>query len=155
MKPENFQIVLIFILAFIVGLFIGLHFRKAGNKEIITNTEYIKGDTVYVTKANKVFIQKTDTVKVIDNKLSAKLDTIIVSNLDTIKLGIEINADTIKTDWFIDIEHKDVQLLRVDTLKQFEIREIEVEKDLAFYQQPYFNFIAGVITAIIIILGSK
>lgn len=142
---------------FIMGIIIGFYLIK--DDKIVKDRIIYKDrtDTVYVKDTVRTVIKKKIPVyiEVKDSSvknLTAGLDTVLVSNKDTIELKVKVETDMeLYSDWFLDIIHKDYQLNITDTV----YKEIIKEKEIKFYEEPYFNYLAGLLTVILIIIGVK
>lgn len=150
MKIENIIIICLVVISILFGISIGFMIKQC--KEVKPEVVYLKGDTVYVTKTLTKVIRDTTKVIIRDNALSSRLDTTFVSNLDTISLQIDVEAESDRLVWTIDFEHKDTELIRVDTLRTKEIVKELIVPEKKFYQEEYFNFGVGLVTAVILIL---
>ncbi len=142
---------------FIMGIIIGFYLIK--DDKIVKDRIIYKDrtDTVYVKDTVRTVIKKKIPVyiEVKDSSvknLTAGLDTVLISNKDTIELKVKVETDMeLYSDWFLDIIHKDYQLNITDTV----YKEIIKEKEIKFYEEPYFNYLAGLLTVILIIIGVK
>lgn len=160
MNINNVAVIFIFILIIVLTVFSTLYFIKnnvvTNNNSTLTDTVYIKGDTIvekhYFTKE---IITNDKAQEVTAKFANTKLDSTIILNDDSLKFKADITYSFIDSTFYnkfnFDISHSEYK--RIDTLKETKI--IEIKEDQHFYETGYFNFILGLISAIIIFFISN
>ena len=131
-----------------LGYFICLQFNKPETITVL-KTEYVKGDTVFVTDTVSIKIKEVE--KAIVNNDTARTQVFI--DTDSIKSVTDIAFAFIDSTFEVNqsIDCIERTLERVDTVKTF----VEVPKELPcpelkFYEKPMFNFVAGIIITLVI-----
>lgn len=106
--------------------------------EVITETEYIQGDTVIVIQDRFISVTSIDTVKIIEgDTLTTHFDSVFVSFGDSISVNADVKIKDRTAEWFVDLEHRNVERIITDTLKITETKEkpetfMDKVKDVTF-----------------------
>ena len=108
--------------------------------EVITEIEYIKGDTVTIYKEKKIFVSSVDTIKIIEgDTLTTHYDSTFISEKDTILIfGADVYIKDRLARWDIDIDYREVEKIITDTLK---IKETIIEPPTFFDKVKDVTFI--------------
>lgn len=140
MSDKTLVYVLIGAFLFAVGLGIFVGWKLKPNKKcpVIIDTSYVKGDTIFIPYPVEIIKWKerkpalVDSVK--EERYYQNFDSSFVSYNDTIDIKAEIGfTETTKEfDFDMDIQHKDVEIFRTDTIKvnYIEVKEVEVSDPL-------------------------
>lgn len=144
------------IILLVGGIFIGTKLIKKEPCPEITDSIYVVGDTVLVPYPVEVIKWKEKQVGIpnVDSTIyTAIFDSQFVSHKDTIGIKAEIsfNDNSKEFGMDMDIEHRDVEIFRTDTIKinYTEIREIEVDNPLWIWT----TVISGLLLILSIIFG--
>ena len=123
-----------------IGILIGWNVKSVKTCPEIKDSIFVFGDTLIVYKDTLHTIEwiqipaisDTDSVDMVTK--SFVKDTTMVSNRDTIKIKTDVKyyPDKDVFDLGMNIEHKDYEMLRIDTVKinYIEIKEIEVQNPI-------------------------
>lgn len=141
----------VILLAVAFGFMLAMYLTKP---KIISNPipVYIKGKDSTVVNNFYYFIKDTSKAEVANDTARTKFYAEKIFDKDTIKSSTHISYSILDSSFAIDqyFDYVKTKEFRVDTIKTEVPYHVEVEKDLMFYENPYFNFIAGIISAVII-----
>jgi hypothetical protein len=122
----------------------------------ITDSVYVKGDTIKVPYPDTVLVWKEKQSAVYDSvnqEYEGYFDSSFVNNDDTILVDLAVVFAEKTKDFEIDmnIEHKDYEKIRVDTIKvnYVDIKEVEIDNPLWVWS----TVIGGILLLVSIIFG--
>lgn len=145
-----------FLFAVGLGIFAGWHLKPNIKCPVIKDTLYVKGDTIPVPYPVTVIKWKEKQPAIhnpVTEEYEGYFDSSFVSNNDTIEVDAAVifMEKTKEFLWDIDIEHKDYESFRVDSVKYtvIEIKEIEVDNSIWIYT----TIVGGILLILSIIFG--
>ena len=146
---NNLSLILVACLSFLLGIYV---FSSCEKKHKPKQEVKIITDTVVVEKKITKIIEKVRPVTVINKTLTTQLDTTVSDSNATVQISATVEIDTV-AKWFMDVDIRTYEKLIRDTVKVYDIIEKPYKIENKWYEEPYVNFIAGVIITIIIALG--
>ena len=118
-------------LFFIGGVFLGWNIKPIKSCPEIIDSVYVEGDTVWVS-SDTTFVIKWKSLPAAQEpwipRASSDIDTIVVSNQDTISVAVIVEywQEQGVFDWYMEIEHRDFDFHKTDTLKVYLVEEVKI-----------------------------
>jgi hypothetical protein len=124
---------------------------KEGKEQCEKDTDsiYIKGDTVIQYVDRFITLTKREVITIGDTT-TTDFDTTFVSGKDTISIGAVVSIVDNVAEWFMDIEHKDAETMRIDTVKTYYPKYIETVVEKTDWFKITIAYVAGVASAVIL-----
>ena len=141
----------------VVGFLLGWNIKPTKVCPTIIDSVYVIGDTVFIPYPVEVIKWKERETAVIydstEQEYEGYFDSLFVSHRDTIGIDLAVVFAEKTKEFEIDmnIQHKDVEIFRTDTIKvnYTEIKEIEVDNPLYIWT----TVIGGLLLLLSIIFG--
>jgi len=159
MSAKTYTLIIIgaSMLFLIIGFLLGWDIKPVKTCPLVGDSVYVAGDTVWFPSDTvaiykwKYLPAKTDTIWVENTSMAVKssdIDTTLISNQDTIEVAaiVQFYPSWDVFDWYMEIEHRDYNFQRIDTIK---IKEYTMEK--VEVTNPWWIVSTGVITLLFII----
>jgi hypothetical protein len=129
---------------------------KEGKEQCAKDTDsiYIKGDTVVQYQERVITVTKKEVIRIGDT-VKTSLDSVLVSGNDEIKVHAEVSIIDNVADWFLNVEHKDAEILRIDTLKTYYPKYIETIVEKTDWFKITMAYVGGALTAVILFLVAQ
>ena len=152
------------IVGIIIGivLILGLYFFKyepdikEAYQKGLNERIYVQGKDSIIYKDTSFTVQTTKPVTkpdlsdsiLMEDVRTSSLDTSMVSGKDTIKVHAEVSVYSSVADWFMKIDHKNYETIRIDTIKT----PIETVKVSNNWFITFLAYLGGIISVILIYL---
>jgi len=124
---------------------------------VLADTVFIKGDTVKVIENHYFTIHDTIKAEVLNDTARTNIPILQTFGEDTLRGNTKIEYTLLDSIFRVDqyFELVKIKEFRVDTVKIGIPINIFIEKEIPFYENPYFSYGLGILTAIIILLAGK